>query len=410
MLSATKLATARTINGVAFDGTANIIVRDSTAVTLIGNQTIAGVKTFSSGIVGNITGNADTATKLSTTRANYKGTTDSVVVGEMMWKNYGDNHTIFDASASISPTGVAVNNTNPNVPWGPTYPTLMGYNAGKSFGVRVDSSKYADRLSGDRIITLGGDLTGSVNFDGSSNVTLSAQVNDNSHNHTQLYGTISCSSSTGNQYNSTNIMVNGNGPANTIKPGIGFHQPSLYAGTLLQLNENTFQFQNQSGQPATLANPTSTDLPRGFIGMWSGSIATIPSGWALCNGANGTPDLRDRFVVGAGSTYGVGATGGSKDAIVVSHTHTQAAHSHTASTDSTGAHTHGVTAAYNNEQLGLTAGGLGANNASLSTTSAGAHAHTVYIGGATPAINYTGSSGSNANLPPYYALAYIMKL
>ena len=42
----------------------------------------------------------------------------------------------------------------------------------------------------------------------------------------------------------------------------------------------------------------------------------------MCNGTNGTPDLRDRFVVGAGSTYVVGGTGGSKDAVVVDHTHT----------------------------------------------------------------------------------------
>ncbi len=40
-------------------------------------------------------------------------------------------------------------------------------------------------------------------------------------------------------------------------------------------------------------------IPRGGIIMWSGSIEEIPDGWALCDGANGTPDLRDRFVVGA---------------------------------------------------------------------------------------------------------------
>ena len=59
----------------------------------------------------------------------------------------------------------------------------------------------------------------------------------------------------------------------------------------------------------------------GMIMMWSGSIASIPSGWALCNGSNGTPDLRNRFIVGAGSTYNPNDTGGTSDAIVVSHTH-----------------------------------------------------------------------------------------
>ena len=53
-----------------------------------------------------------------------------------------------------------------------------------------------------------------------------------------------------------------------------------------------------------------------------GAVGSIPSGWYLCNGQNGTPDLRDSFILGAGNTYAVGATGGSTDAIVVSHTHT----------------------------------------------------------------------------------------
>jgi hypothetical protein len=45
-------------------------------------------------------------------------------------------------------------------------------------------------------------------------------------------------------------------------------------------------------------------LPRGLIALWSGRIAQVPSGWALCDGRNGTPDLRDRFVVGAGQDAG----------------------------------------------------------------------------------------------------------
>ena len=58
-------------------------------------------------------------------------------------------------------------------------------------------------------------------------------------------------------------------------------------------------------------NNIDTKFPTGIIVMWSGSIVSIPAGWYLCNGANGTPDLRDKFVVGAGSTYNPAATGGS---------------------------------------------------------------------------------------------------
>ena len=52
-------------------------------------------------------------------------------------------------------------------------------------------------------------------------------------------------------------------------------------------------------------------LPKGVIVMWSGAIASIPSGWALCDGSNGTPDLRDRFIGGAGQSWNPGHTGGS---------------------------------------------------------------------------------------------------
>ena len=51
-------------------------------------------------------------------------------------------------------------------------------------------------------------------------------------------------------------------------------------------------------------------IPTGVIVMWSGSTSSVPTGWALCNGQNGTPDLRDRFIVGAGNSYSVGSKGG----------------------------------------------------------------------------------------------------
>jgi len=70
------------------------------------------------------------------------------VIGQMAWKNYGNNHTIFDASASTSPTGVAKNNTDPDVPWVATYPTLMGYNGSNTYGIRVDIARKAELLGG----------------------------------------------------------------------------------------------------------------------------------------------------------------------------------------------------------------------------------------------------------------------
>jgi hypothetical protein len=199
--------------------------------------------------------------------------------------------------------------------------------------------------------------------------------------------------------------------------------------------------------------------------MWSGSVATIPSGWVLCDGSSGTPDLRNRFIIGAHSdvtgvanttiTGGNTVTGGSKDAIVVSHTHTFSAsattsgqstgHTHTFS-GNTGAmsanasHDHGIadpghahslpSVFYQSFPNGF-AGSGGAGQVTNSTGSAqtsitinaantdhthtysgttsavsGDHTHSLSVSGTTAS---TGSSATNANLPPYYALAFIMK-
>jgi len=136
----------------------------------------------------------------------------------------------------------------------------------------------------------------------------------------------------------------------------------------------------------------------GMIMLWSGSTDSVPAGWALCDGTNSTPDLRDRFVVGAGSTYDVNATGGSKDAVAISHTHTA-----TSSVTDPG-HTHTLYNYCTGGASGLGAGQSGNwNGVKVSTSS------TTGISVAT-SVNATGDSGADKNLPPYYALAYIMKV
>jgi len=146
-------------------------------------------------------------------------------------------------------------------------------------------------------------------------------------------------------------------------------------------------------------------FPVGGIVMWSGSIATIPSGWFLCDGSNSTPDLRDRFVIGArqdnggvASTNITGSltqTGGSKDAIVVSHTHaasvTDPGHNHKME------FIQQMNASGSGERFRNYTGSGAFYNTSSETT------------GITVANATVGSSGTNANLVPYYALAYIMR-
>jgi microcystin-dependent protein len=119
----------------------------------------------------------------------------------------------------------------------------------------------------------------------------------------------------------------------------------------------------------------STDLSftlwqTGMIILWSGSIATIPNGWSLCDGNNGTPNLQNKFVIAAGDTYAVDATGGS-----LTHNHTFVGNTH---------------------QHVLNAGSGVAAGPNLSQS--------------TDAQAVSGSVQNKSAIQPYYALAYIMKL
>jgi microcystin-dependent protein len=157
----------------------------------------------------------------------------------------------------------------------------------------------------------------------------------------------------------------------------------------------------------------------GMIMMWSGSIASIPSGWYLCDGTNGTPDLRNKMIVAADADDGGVAkssvtgsatqSGGSKDAIIPSHSHTFSGTVEDRYLDQVkmltgGAWATPITVPYDGSfstsiQSGRDDGGNrnlqfkgGTRSASLSGTTSTA-----------------GTSVTNANLPPYYALAFIMK-
>ena len=172
-------------------------------------------------------------------------------------------------------------------------------------------------------------------------------------------------------------------------------------------------------------------VPTGGIIFWSGSAAAIPTGWLLCDGTNGTPNLRDRFVVGAGSTYAVGETGGAATVTLATgnlpaHTHTfsgttgteSSTHSHTGTTNADGAHAHVIPDGYRTLSGGTFFGGTG-GNMGLGTTTAtdGAHQHafTTANNGTLHTHNFSGTTSSigsdtaHENLPPYYALCYIMK-
>ena len=175
---------------------------------------------------------------------------------------------------------------------------------------------------------------------------------------------------------------------------------------------NSGQLLQSNGSSAPSWVDAGGTVPIGGIIVWSGAQNAIPSGWALCNGSNSTPDLRNRFVVGAGDSYSVNTMGGSRHAVVVAHTHTTA---------SGGSHGHGVndpghTHSYNvrnntsvhsfgdsnqtRPSTSFASSTSGSGTTGITIQSGGSHSHTV---------NSAGVSGTDFNMPPYFALCYIMR-
>lgn len=166
----------------------------------------------------------------------------------------------------------------------------------------------------------------------------------------------------------------------------------------LIVNSNAQQIQELAVSDGLIGNGT---FPLGGIIMWSGAISAIPTGWSLCDGSNGTPDLRNKFVLGAtndGSdgTYpgiSVSQTGGTADAVVVQHNHSI--------TEPNGGQGHKHSITFSNSDSGAEfieesgTGNSGTEDTNFATT------------GIT--IDNEGVSGTNQNLPPFLALAYIQR-
>lgn len=130
-------------------------------------------------------------------------------------------------------------------------------------------------------------------------------------------------------------------------------------------------------------NSFMTTLPRGAVIMWSGTLRELEQldHWVLCDGNNHTPDLRNRFVVGAGEYYNVGNIGGVNEVVL--------------SIDQMPNHSHNINS-------GRTSAGAG--------WSANYDIYTANEGGSQNGTRHVGGSQAHENRPPYFALYYIMKI
>lgn len=173
-------------------------------------------------------------------------------------------------------------------------------------------------------------------------------------------------------------------------------------------------------------------LLKGIIVMWSGTIDTIPNGWVLCNGSNGTPDLTDKFVMGAGKTYSAFDKGGQSSITLTIQNMPKHNHSANISISNAGGHNHnrgnmniygtftasdyafsysgtfwkigGGNGKPDKSGDGATVGFSADRNWSGVTSTSGEHSHT-----GSCAVQYAGDGAAFDSLPPYYCLAFIMK-
>jgi len=240
-----------------------------------------------------------------------------------------------------------------------------------------------------------------------------------------------------NNLSTANLVITGGNVSGVIGYNNAFAAASLISSTATTTVET-----DNSTAIATTAFVQSV-IPAGVILMWGGATISIPRGWQLCDGSNGTPDLRNQFIVGAGNAYGVGATGGATTANLSvanmpAHNHTVSVsgntgsagnHTHSASTTaSDSGHAHSTsfhrTSKGNNATPYMLSDPIYGENfngtVAIPTTTAQAaitattslstvsdHQHTVAIAGNTSSV---GAGAAFNIVPPYYALCYIQKM
>lgn len=192
--------------------------------------------------------------------------------------------------------------------------------------------------------------------------------------------------------------------------------------TVVRAQEGTTARAFPSGSPVELRltaqsilDAIDVKIPRGIITMWSGAVDAVPSGWHLCDGTNGTPDLRNRFIVGAGNSYAPGNTGGALSytptvTVNAAGTGVQVGY-HTLTVGEMPSHSHTLLIYAGGESAGGRCESYGGRthiqgDTCLPTGGNQGHNHPITDNGHA----HTASASAVDSRPPYYALAFIMKL
>ena len=381
--------------------------------------------------------------------------------------NVGTNVNSTNADQFITFVGASSGNNpirvNTNIKYNPSSNTLSQINiAGTSTIVNLQTTGYL-RLSGElrdgdndfgtsgQVLSSDGTDTKWINT-GSLTAGAAAQVavtNTTSGSHFLTF----VDTSSGNEdlrvntnltYNTSTQVISGkiSNISNHDTDGLSEGSSNLYHTTArvrAAVSATGDLSYNSSNGQFSVSVPSA--FVSGMIILWSGNTGNIPTGFVLCDGNNGTPNLTDRFVVGAGSAYGVGATGGSSSVTLstanlpshnhsfsgsTSHSHTINNHTHSFSGSGSNTHSHGVPKGRGGSQASIshhvadtaveqTQGTFSTTNATISISVSGTTGNPSDRGTNSQTVSISGTTGSQGsgtaheNRPPYYALCYIMK-
>ena len=326
--------------------------------------------------------------------------------------NVGTNSNSTNADQFITFVGTSSGNNpirvNSNIKYNPSTNTLSQINiAGSSTAVNLN-------VTGD--LTVGGKLK-----DGDGNFGTAGQVLRSDGTDTEWVNTGSLAAGAAAEVGVSAASANANHFITMVDTASG--NENIRVDTDLTYNPvtNTLNVPNISGDGSGLSGIEA--FVTGMIILWYGNTGNIPTGFVLCDGNNNTPDLRDRFVVGAGSAYSPNNTGGSSSTTLS--TSQLPSHNHSVSVSGTTGNpspaltgdvrrisegfrasgtASGVFTKVNDPNNPIT--GAASNSPVAGFTFDGTHTHTFSASGTS---GNQGSGGSIENRPPYYALCYIMK-
>jgi len=427
--------------------------------TLHGNvvaTTLSG--TLTGNVVGNLTGNVVATTLSGNLTGNLSATVthstnfssgNAVITGGYVQNLANVSAAVGAITTLSSTTGQATNFSSSNVLVAGgavtgllNFSTLVGQSTNFSSGnIRVTGGSatgltnfatsygQSTNFSSSNVLVTGGNATGLTAYSGTTGQATNFSSSNILVTGGSATGLTAYSGTTGQatNFSSSNILVTGGNVSGVTGVNNTFTLANLVTSVA------TTKTANDSTTAVATTAFVHAVLPTGIIVMWNSTAASIPAGWQLCNGSNGTPDLRGQFVVGAGGSYTPGDSGGANSVTLTAnampiHTHeltgslttgSAGSHTHTSTVTDPG-HAHSVVDTVDFRGAGVgnlgtrgggTATGVAATGISVTIDTALSHTHSLTLSGNTQSAGGTGGTTQpHENRPPYYALCYIQKM